>query len=77
MSWRYLKGRIYGELDGAGHKYDMDDAPAPYTGNALVGETRKGNKELLTVEGALHCDLYDQKDPIPFDAIEAFIKKNI
>ena len=35
------------------------------------------NKEFLSIEGATHCDLYDQKDIIPFDKIEEFIRKNI
>lgn len=35
------------------------------------------NKEFLSIEGATHCDLYDQKDIIPFDEIEEFINKNI
>ena len=38
------------------------------------------NKELYIVEGACHCDLYDggeNHDKIPFDKIEAFIRKNI
>lgn len=35
------------------------------------------NKELLTIEGASHCDLYDQKNIILFDKIEKFIRKNI
>lgn len=60
-----------------GHKFETNNAPAPYTGNAPVGETRDGNKELLIVEGASHCDLYDQKDIIPFDKIEGFIRENI
>ena len=35
------------------------------------------NKELLIVPNASHCDLYDQKDIIPFDKIEEFIRKNM
>ena len=35
------------------------------------------NKEFLSIEGATHCDLYDQKNIIPFDKIEEFIRKNI
>ena len=35
------------------------------------------NKEFLSIEGASHCDLYDQKDIIPFDKIEKFIRNNI
>lgn len=35
------------------------------------------NKELVIVPGATHCDLYDQKDIIPFDRIEKFLKENL
>ena len=35
------------------------------------------NKELVIVPNATHCDLYDQKDIIPFDKIESFIRNNI
>ena len=35
------------------------------------------NKELVIVQGATHCDLYDQKDIIPFDRIEKFLKENL
>ncbi len=34
------------------------------------------NKELLIIPNANHVDLYDQKDKIPFDKIERFIKEN-
>ena len=33
------------------------------------------NKELLIIPGAVHTDLYDQKNKIPFDHIEEFLKK--
>lgn len=33
------------------------------------------NKELLIIPGAVHTDLYDQKNKIPFDHIEKFLKK--
>ena len=41
--------------------------------------TNAASKELITVEGATHCDLYDGGDNnyIPFDRIEAFLKKNL
>ena len=35
------------------------------------------NKELVIVPGATHCDLYDQKDIIPFYKIEKFLKENL
>lgn len=33
------------------------------------------NKELLIIPGAVHTDLYDRKDIIPFADIEAFYRK--
>ncbi len=37
----------------------------------------KENKELMLIPGAVHTDLYDNCDVIPFDKIEVFIKKYI
>lgn len=33
------------------------------------------SEELLIVPGAVHTDLYDHTDVIPFDKIEAFYRK--
>ena len=33
------------------------------------------NKELLIIPNVNHTDLYDQKDKIPFDKIEKFMKE--
>ena len=33
------------------------------------------NKELMIIPGAVHTDLYDRKDIIPFDKIKEFLKK--
>ncbi len=35
------------------------------------------NKEFVVIPGATHTDLYDQKDKIPFDKIEKFLKHNL
>lgn len=35
------------------------------------------NKELLIIPGAVHIDLYDNLDVIPFDKIEEFYKENL
>lgn len=35
------------------------------------------NKELLIIPGAVHIDLYDNLDVIPFDKIEEFFKENL
>ena len=34
----------------------------------------RDNKELLIIPGAVHTDLYDQKDIIPFDRIQQFFQ---
>ena len=33
------------------------------------------NKELLLIPGAVHTDLYDRKDIIPFDKIQQFFQQ--
>lgn len=35
------------------------------------------NKELLLIPGAVHTDLYDRMDVIPFDKLETFFKANL
>ena len=34
-------------------------------------------KELMIIPGAVHTDLYDRTDIIPFDKLEAFFKENL
>ena len=36
-----------------------------------------GNKELLIIPGAVHTDLYDRKDVIPFDRIQQFMEEHL
>jgi len=45
--------------------------------NMIKDSKYTDNKELLVIPGATHTDLYDQKDKIPFDKIESFIKDNV
>ena len=35
------------------------------------------NKELLLIPDAVHTDLYDQMDVIPFDKLEQFFQDNL
>lgn len=58
------------------HKFKTSKKPEPYTGEAPLGSTKIGNKELLIVESASHVDLYDNLEKIPFNKIEAFIKES-
>ncbi|BDF77785.1 alpha/beta hydrolase [Pyramidobacter piscolens] len=57
---------VHGEK--AHSRYFSEDAFKKLTGS---------NKELMIIPGANHTDLYDRLDKIPFDAIEAFFKKNL
>lgn len=36
---------------------------------------KENNKLFMVIPGASHCDLYDQKDKIPFEAITAFFSE--
>ncbi len=47
--------------------------------NMTDGSKYADNKELYIIPGASHTDLYDggDKDAIPFDKIEAFMKENL
>lgn len=55
---------VHGEK--AHSRYFSEDAFKKLKGN---------NKELMIVPGAVHTDLYDRTDIIPFDKIELFFKK--
>ncbi|MFS1664412.1 alpha/beta hydrolase [Streptococcus sp. zg-JUN1979] len=54
-----------------------DKAHSYYMGQEAFKQLVGDNKKLLTVAGASHTDLYDQKDIIPFDEMETFIKEHL
>ncbi|MBR3162156.1 MAG: alpha/beta hydrolase [Bacilli bacterium] len=59
-----------------------DKAHSYYMGkdayNNMIKDSKyKSNKEFITIPNATHTDLYDQKDKIPFDKIEKFLKDNL
>ena len=43
--------------------------------NMIENSNYKDNKELMIIPNAVHTDLYDRKDIIPFDKIEKFFKE--
>lgn len=45
--------------------------------NMIKDSKYKDNKKFLIIKGAVHTDLYDNLDIIPFDEIDNFIKKHI
>lgn len=61
------------ELENAVLIVHGDAAHSYYFGKDTFAKLRGDNKQMLTVKGASHCDLYDQLDIIPFDEIAAFL----
>ncbi len=45
--------------------------------NMIKNSKYKDNKELMIIPNAVHTDLYDKIDVIPFDKIEEFFNKNL
>ena len=43
--------------------------------NMIKSNAYTANKELLLIPGAVHTDLYDRMDVIPFDKMEAFFRQ--
>ena len=69
-----------GEIRNAVMIVHGEKAHSRYFGEDMYKLLKGDNKELLIVENADHCDLYDggkNRDKIPFDKIERFIRKNI
>lgn len=63
------------ELESAVLIVHGDKAHSYYFGKDTFAKLQGENKQMLTVKGASHCDLYDQIDIIPFDEIAAFYKE--
>ena len=64
-----------GELENAVLIVHGDKAHSYYFGKDTFALLKGDHKQMLTVKGASHCDLYDQIDIIPFDEIAAFYKQ--
>ncbi|MDO4619472.1 MAG: alpha/beta hydrolase [Lachnospiraceae bacterium] len=54
-----------------------DKAHSYYFGKDAFAKLKGDNKEFVSIPGATHVDLYDRKDVIPFDKMEAFFRKNL
>ena len=52
-----------------------EKAHSVYFSKDAFAKLQGDNKELMIIPGAVHTDLYDQTDIIPFDKIESFMKK--
>lgn len=63
------------ELDSAVLIVHGDRAHSYYFGKDTFAKLKGDNKQMLSIKGASHCDLYDRTDIIPFDEIAAFYKE--
>lgn len=52
-----------------------DKAHSCYFSRDAFEKLKGGNKELMLIPGAVHTDLYDRTDVIPFDRMAEFFKK--
>lgn len=52
-----------------------EKAHSCYFSKDAFAKLKGDNKELLLIPGAVHTDLYDRMDIIPFDKMESFFKK--
>ena len=52
-----------------------DKAHSCYFSRDAYEKLTGDNKELMIIPGAVHTDLYDKKDIIPFDKITEFFKE--
>lgn len=64
-----------GEIDSAVLMVHGEKAHSCYLSEDTFKLLKGDNKELLIIPGAVHTDLYDKKDIIPFDKIESFFKE--
>ena len=51
-----------------------ENAHSRYFSESNFKRLKGDNKEIIIVPGAVHCDLYDNFDKIPFDKYESFFK---
>lgn len=62
------------EIESAVLMAHGEKAHSCYFSRDAFAKLTGANKELCIIPGAVHTDLYDQKDVIPFDEIEAFLR---
>lgn len=64
-----------GEIRNAVLMIHGEKAHSCYFSRDAFKKLKGGNKELMIIPGAVHTDLYDRTDIIPFDKIESFYRK--
>jgi len=66
-----------GEIQSAVLIIHGEKAHSRYFSEDAFKKLKGDNKELMIIPGAVHTDLYDRKDVIPFDKLEAFFRTNL
>ena len=66
-----------GEIRSAVLVMHGDKAHSCYFSRDAFTKLKGDNKELLLIPGAVHTDLYDRTDVIPFDKLVDFFQKNL
>ena len=64
-----------GEIDSAVLMIHGEKAHSCYMSRDAFKLLKGDNKELMIIPGAVHTDLYDRKDIIPFDKIQSFFEE--
>ena len=64
-----------GEIRSAVLVVHGERAHSCYFSRHAFAKLRGENKELMIIPGAVHTDLYDRKDIIPFDKLESFFRQ--
>ena len=66
-----------GEIENAVLVIHGEKAHSRYFSEDAFRKLRGDNKELKIIPGAVHTDLYDNLDVIPFDKMEGFFRTNL
>ena len=66
-----------GEIDSAVLMIHGEKAHSCYLSRDTFRLLKGGNKELMIIPGAVHTDLYDRKDIIPFEKIQHFFEEHL
>ena len=64
-----------GEIQSAVLLVHGENAHSRYFSEDTYKKLQGDNKELLIIPGAVHTDLYDNMEKIPFDKIETFFRE--
>ena len=78
ISWANARFLHYiDEIENAVMVMHGDAAHSYYMGKDAAAQLKGDNKVFLSIPGAVHTDLYDNLDVIPFDTLQEFFEKHL